>query len=117
MERIALTSSLGKLLDWCMKQGATDLHAQADRRYSFRVDGKLRRIPPEQFTVPTNDGIVEMLREAFSSSIHDRIEKQPEMDLSFLCDLGDRQVLRRQWEPTGNGNARLRVFHARYPQT
>ena len=59
-----------------MKQGATDLHAQADRRCSFRVDGKLRRIPPEQFAVPTNDGIVEMLREAFSRSIHDRIEKQ-----------------------------------------
>jgi twitching motility protein PilT len=27
-----------------------------------------------------------MLREAFSSSICDRIEKQHEMDLSFLCD-------------------------------
>jgi twitching motility protein PilT len=86
MERIALTSSLGKLLDWCKKQGATDLHAQADRRYSFRVDGKLQRIPPEQFAAPTNDDIVKMLREAFSSSICDRIEKQHEMDLSFLCD-------------------------------
>ena len=86
MERITLTSSLGRLLDWCMKQAATDLHAQADRRYAFRVDGKLQRIPPEQFPVPTNDDIVKMLREAFSSSICDRIEKQHEMDLSFLCD-------------------------------
>jgi twitching motility protein PilT len=86
MERITLTSSLGKLLDWCMKQAATDLHAQADRRYAFRVDGKLQRIPPEQFAAPTNDDIVKMLREAFSSSICDRIEKQHEMDLSFLCD-------------------------------
>jgi twitching motility protein PilT len=85
MERIALTSSLGKLLDWCMSQEATDLHAQADQRYSFRVDGKLRRIPAEQFVAPTNDDIVQMLREAFSSSICARIEKQHEMDLSFLC--------------------------------
>lgn len=86
MERIALTSSLGKLLEWCMNQGATDLHSQADRRYAFRLDGKLHRIPPEQFAPPTNDEIVKMLREAFSSSICDRIDKQHEMDLSFLCD-------------------------------
>jgi twitching motility protein PilT len=86
MERIALSSSLGRLLEWCMKQGATDLHAQADRRYSYRVDGKLERIPAEQFPVPTNDDIVKMLREAFAGSVCDRIEKQHEMDLSFLCD-------------------------------
>ncbi len=85
MENLTPTSSLAKLLDWCAKQTATDLHAEADRRYSFRVDGKLQRIPPDQFAVPTNERIVEMLREAFSSSICDRIEKQHEMDLSFLC--------------------------------
>lgn len=86
MERIALGSSLCRLLDWCMKQAATDLHAQADRRYAFRVAGRLQRIPPEEFSVPTNDHIVAMLREAFSNSICDRIERQYEMDLSFLCD-------------------------------
>jgi twitching motility protein PilT len=86
MERIAPTSSLGRLLEWCMNQAATDLHAQADRRYSFRVDGKLQRIPPEQFAVPSNDDIVKLLREAFSTSVCDRIERQQEMDLSFLCD-------------------------------
>lgn len=86
MERIALTSSLGKLLEWCMKLAATDLHAQADRRYSYRVDGKLQRIPTDQFPAPTNDDIVAMLREAFSGAICDRIEKLHEMDLSFLCD-------------------------------
>lgn len=86
MERIALTSSLGRLLDWCMKQAATDLHAQADCRYAFRVAGRLQRIPPEEFPAPTNDDIMAMLREAFSSSICDRIERQHETDLSFLCD-------------------------------
>jgi twitching motility protein PilT len=85
MERIAQTTSLGRILEWCREQAATDLHAQADRRYSFRVDGQLQRIPPAQFPPATNDDIVRMLREAFSSSICDRIEKQHEMDLSFLC--------------------------------
>lgn len=86
MERITLTSSLGKLLDWCMSRTASDLHAQADRRFTFRVDGRLQRIPPEEFAVPTNDDIMAMLREAFSTSICDRIDRQHEMDLSFLCD-------------------------------
>lgn len=86
MERITVTSSLGKLLDWCGKQSASDLHAQADRRYAYRVDGRLLRISPGQFPIPSNDDVMRMLREAFSSSVCDRIEKQHEMDLSFLCD-------------------------------
>ena len=86
MERIASESSLGRILEWCRERAATDLHAQADRRYSYRVDGRLERIAPEQFATPTNDDLVKMLREVFSSSICDRIEKQHEMDLSFLCD-------------------------------
>ena len=69
-----------------MHQSATDLHAQADRRYAYRVDGRLLRIPADSFPVPTNDDVAKMLRESFSASICDRIEKQHEMDLSFLCD-------------------------------
>ncbi len=57
MERINPSSSLGKLLDWCTRKEATDLHCQADRRYSYRVDGQLRRIPPDEFATPTNDEI------------------------------------------------------------
>src|ERR1035441_9009835 len=86
MERVALTTSLGKLLDWCSIQQATDLHAQADRRFAYRVDGKLLRIPPAQFPAPTNEEIMSLLRQAFSSSIFERIEKQHELDLSFLCE-------------------------------
>ncbi len=59
-----------------MSQAATDLHVQADRRFSCRVDGMLQRIIAEQFAVPTNDDIIKMLREAFSRTICDRIEKQ-----------------------------------------
>lgn len=72
-------------MGWCGKQNATDLHAQATRRYSYRVDGKLLRIPPEQFPAPSNDDINQMLRLAFSSSIYECIQKRHEMDLSFLC--------------------------------
>jgi Tfp pilus assembly pilus retraction ATPase PilT len=85
MERVDPTTRLGKLLDWCSRQKATDLHAQADRRYSIRIDGKLQRILEDQFPAPSNDAIVEMLRESFSSSIYERIERQHEMDFSFLC--------------------------------
>jgi Tfp pilus assembly pilus retraction ATPase PilT len=76
MEQVALTTSLGKLLDWCVKQQATDLHAQANRRFAYRVDGKLLRIPPERFPPPTNEEIMTVLQQAFSSSIFERIEKQ-----------------------------------------
>ena len=86
MERVDPTTELGKILVWCSQQQATDLHTQADRRYSTRLDGKLQRIASEQFPVPNNDDVMRMLREAFSQSICDRVEKQHEMDLSFLCE-------------------------------
>ena len=54
MERVAPNTSLGKLLAWCSQQQATDIHAQANRRYAYRVDGKLLRIDPKQFPVPTD---------------------------------------------------------------
>jgi twitching motility protein PilT len=85
MEQVAPTTALGKLLSWCAQQQATDIHIQADRRYAYRVDGKLLRIPPQQFPVPVNEEIVKTLREAFSSAIAERIERQHETDLSFLC--------------------------------
>jgi twitching motility protein PilT len=84
MERIPLDNSLGKLLGWCANQHATDIHAQAARRFSYRVDGKLLRIPPETFPVPGNDEILHMLKEAFSNTTYEHIEKRHEMDLSFL---------------------------------
>jgi twitching motility protein PilT len=85
MEQLNPSTRLGKLLDWCSKQKATDLHAQADRRYSIRIDGKLERIPEDQSPVPNNDEIMSLLRESFSSSMFERIERQHEMDFSFLC--------------------------------
>lgn len=85
MENITLETQLGKILDWCAKQNATDLHTQANRRYSYRVDGKLLRIPPETFAPPSNEDVLHTLQQAFSPAIYDRIAKEHEMDISFLC--------------------------------
>jgi twitching motility protein PilT len=114
MERIAPTSSLGQLLDWCLKQAATDLHAQADRRYSFRIDGKLRRIPVDQFAAPTNDDILRMLSEAFSKSICGRIERQFETDLSFLC--GSLRYRANFSKQQGTQSFSFRVVPQRIPE-
>jgi len=84
MERIPPNNLLGKLLGWCANQRATDIHAQSAHRYSYRIDGKLLRIPLETFPAPSNDEILHMLKEAFSTSAYEHIEKQHEMDLSFL---------------------------------
>jgi twitching motility protein PilT len=84
MERIPLENSLGKLLAWCANQGATDIHGQAGRRYAYRVEGKLSRVPPETLPPPDNDALRQVLKEAFSTAAFNQIEKRHEMDLSFL---------------------------------
>lgn len=114
MERIAPASTLGQLLDWCLKQTATDLHAQADRRYSYRVDGRLLRIPAEQFPPPTNDDILAMLGQAFSKSICDRIDRHFEMDLSFLC--GSLRYRANFSKQQGTQSFSFRVVPQRVPE-
>src|SRR5215468_334715 len=86
MEQLASTTSVGKLLVWCAHEQATDIHAQANRRYAYRVDGKLQRIPPEQFQIPTQADIVKIIGESFSRPTAELIETKHECDLSFLCD-------------------------------
>src|SRR5207245_10318071 len=78
--------SLCKVLDRCPKQQATYRHVQAGHPFAYRVDGKLRRISQDQFPAPTNEEIMRILGQAFSSSVFQRIEKQHEMDLSFVCE-------------------------------
>ncbi|MGA2247125.1 MAG: PilT/PilU family type 4a pilus ATPase [Verrucomicrobiota bacterium] len=114
MERVATDTGLGKLLGWCATQNATDLHAQAARRYSYRVDGRLLRIPPETFPVPANDDIHQMLRLAFSSSICEGIEEHHEMDLSFLC--GQVRYRANFSKQQGMQSFSFRVVPQRIPQ-
>jgi twitching motility protein PilT len=83
MEHIRQGTALGRLLDWCREQDATDLHGQADKPYSIRVHGRLSWVPIELFTPPTNEEIQELLRENFTAPAWGRIDGQCEADLSF----------------------------------
>ena len=83
MEHIRQGTALGRLLDWCREQNATDLHGQADKPYSIRVHGRLSWVSIEHFTPPTNEEIQGLLRENFSPPAWARIDGQCEADLSF----------------------------------
>src|SRR5437867_215859 len=83
MEQVQFNTGLGKLLDWCQDQGASDLHAQAGQPYCFRVHGKLSRIPDDISPAPSQDALFHLLRETFSAAICSRIERELEVDLSF----------------------------------
>ena len=83
MEQVRQGTALSRILDWCRKQDATDLHAQAEKPYSIRVHGGLSWVPVELFAPPTDREIHDLLRENFSPAACDRIESQCEVDLSF----------------------------------
>jgi twitching motility protein PilT len=83
MESIRNDTMIGRLLDWCREQSATDLHGQAGRPYSIRVHGQLSWVPVEIFPPPSQQEIFENLKENFSPAICSRIENGLEADLSF----------------------------------
>ncbi|MBM3834621.1 MAG: AAA family ATPase [Verrucomicrobia bacterium] len=83
MESVRHNTAIGRLLDWCRAQEATDLHGQADRPYSIRVHGSLSWVPGETFPPPTNQELLDSLRETFSAGACSRIERTNEVDLSF----------------------------------
>ena len=83
MEHVRQGTTLSRILEWCRQQDATDLHAQAEKPYSFRVHGRLSWVPIELFAPPTDQELLEHLRENFSPAACARIENQLEADLSF----------------------------------
>src|SRR5687767_1011425 len=85
MENVRPETELGRLLDWCQQQSATDLHAQAHRPYCIRVHGKLTRVPTKLFPAPDEAALMKMLGENFSPDQVERIGRQFEVDLSFYC--------------------------------
>jgi twitching motility protein PilT len=85
MELVQPNTALGQLLDWCQRQSATDLHAQAGKPYCIRVHGKLSRIPSELYPAPTHEQLMGLLSENFTPSAMDRIASRFEVDLSFYC--------------------------------
>src|SRR6266404_1703829 len=83
MEHVRQDTQLGRILDWCREQDATDLHGQAEKPYSIRVHGNLSWVPIELFAPPTNDEIYQFLGENFSPAACGRVEERLEVDLSF----------------------------------
>jgi twitching motility protein PilT len=71
------------MLAWCESQKASDLHAQADRPYTIRVDGKLIRLDPNEFPPMTQEELFAALTENFTPQAVDAIRRRSEHNLSF----------------------------------
>ena len=76
-------SQLGRLLDWCATQSATDVHGAVGRPFTIRRLGELERVPGEIALPLTDDDFFQLLRETFSPSACQRIEAEHEVDLGF----------------------------------
>jgi twitching motility protein PilT len=85
METVHAKTDLGRLLDWCEQESATDLHGRSDHPYTIRVHGKLHPVSTELFPAPSLNEMLRMLGESLSLSAMARIQAQFEVDLSFHC--------------------------------
>jgi twitching motility protein PilT len=74
---------LGQMLAWCESQKAADLHAQAERPYTIRVDGKLIRLGANEFPPMTQEELYAAFAENFTADAVDAIRRRREHDLSF----------------------------------
>ena len=83
MQSIQTGSRLGQILAWCEAQKAADLHIQADRRYTIRIDGKLMRLDEDEFPPMTQEELYTSLAENFTADAVDAIRRRREHDLSF----------------------------------
>lgn len=71
------------MLAWCESQNASDLHAQADRPYTIRIDGKLIRLDANEFPPMTQEELYAAVAENFTAQAVDAIRRRSEHDLSF----------------------------------
>jgi len=83
MERVEPNTKLGRIIEWSKAREATDLHGQAGKPFTIRVQGELHRVPTDNFAPPSELDILDWFRESFSSATCDRIESATELDLSF----------------------------------
>jgi len=83
VQTIQQGSRLDQILAWCESQNAADLHIQADRPYTIRVDGKLIRLDPNEFPPFTQEELYAALTENFTADAVDAIRRRREHDLSF----------------------------------
>lgn len=83
MQSIQPGSRLGQILAWCESQRAADLHAQADRPYTIRIDGNLRWVDAKEFPPMTQEELYSSFAENFTAEAVDAIRRRREHDLSF----------------------------------
>lgn len=83
MEHVKPGTALSRLLDWVEEQQASDLHGQAGKPFTYRVEGRLGRVPVDQFPPAADDVLHTWLGDTFSSEICHRILRRAEVDLSF----------------------------------
>ena len=77
---------MSEILKWCERKNASDLHVQAGKPLSVRVDGQLSRVPANLFPPLDQTAIYELIDEAFSPQAAQAIRERLEHDLSFYHD-------------------------------
>ena len=86
MEYVRPETQLGRLLDWCQQQSATDLHGQVNQPYRIRVHGRLSaEWPPSCSRRPTKPRSPRCCRRTSRLPRSNALTQQFEVDLSFYC--------------------------------
>lgn len=83
MQAIQNGTRLDQLLAWCEEIKASDLHAQTDEAFTVRVDGRLRRLRPDEFPPFSSEDLYQELSRNFSAEIVASIRRKNEFDMSF----------------------------------
>ena len=83
MENVRTGSMLDRLLDWAERQNASDVHGQADKPFTVRVNGQMVKVPVDLFPIRDGDGMKELLQQGLSAKAYERIEREREYDMSF----------------------------------
>ncbi len=85
MENVGSETRLGQLLQWCAERQVSDLHGCAGKPFTIRHQGRLEPVPSAIAPSPGEDTLYSIFREAFSAGVASRIDRRPEVDLSFTC--------------------------------
>lgn len=83
MQTIQKGARFGKILAWCEERGASDLHVQAGKAFTVRIDGELHRLSAAEFRPMSQEEMYHALGESFDAEIIMAIRRRNEFDVSF----------------------------------
>lgn len=83
MEHVKSGSPLQKVLQWIQDQGASDLHLQDGKPARYRIEGRLKAVPPDLIPFSDEGQIRQLLKSDLSPACLADIERRFEMDLSM----------------------------------